>query len=117
MMFCHDTQDAVIVDPVEYHGLSLLAPDGRVITTSGTSNQAVGPTNNNDVEAYAPPYLFRGPRPRIDSVSTADFENGGKRESPHALSTTAAEPGPRSPCVPPAVPFFPVPSAYARTFG
>ncbi len=52
----------------EYHALTLLVPDGRVLTTSGTGNQASGPTDENSVEAFEPPYLFRGIRPRIDSI-------------------------------------------------
>ena len=58
----------------EYHALTVLVPDGRVVTSSGGSNQAVGPGNDNSVEAFEPPYLFRGVRPRIDSVSTSTLE-------------------------------------------
>jgi hypothetical protein len=45
-----------------YHSTALLLPDGRVLTTGG-----------NDVvqtEVFSPPYLFKGPRPRITSAPT-----------------------------------------------
>jgi hypothetical protein len=54
----------------EYHGVSLLLPDGRVAVTGGTRIKfAYGPTSA-DIEAYSPPYLFRGVRPEITSIST-----------------------------------------------
>jgi len=61
----------------EYHALTVLVPDGRVLTTSGTGNQAAGAAPENTIEAFEPPYLFRGPRPTIDSVSTTDWTRGG----------------------------------------
>src|SRR5262249_22598277 len=60
----------------EYHALTVLVPDGRVLTTSGTANQAVGPTTENSIEAFEPPYLFRGLRPKIDSVSATMLTRG-----------------------------------------
>ncbi len=54
----------------EYHAVTLLVPDGRVVTTGGTRIKfQVGPTSN-DIEAFSPPYLFRGIRPQIASIST-----------------------------------------------
>lgn len=54
----------------EYHAVTLLVPDGRVVTTGGTRIKfQVGPTTN-DIEAFSPPYLFRGVRPQITSIST-----------------------------------------------
>ncbi|HET9234386.1 MAG TPA: galactose oxidase-like domain-containing protein [Candidatus Eisenbacteria bacterium] len=53
----------------EYHAVTLLVPDGRVITTGGTRIKfQVGPTTA-DIEAFRPPYLYRGVRPRITSMS------------------------------------------------
>lgn len=53
----------------EYHAITLLVPDGRVLTTGGTRIKfQYGPTDAN-VEAYRPPYLFRGVRPRIANLS------------------------------------------------
>lgn len=55
----------------EYHATSLLIPDGRVITTGGTGEPG-NEGQDTSVEAYEPPYLFRGVRPRIDGVSTSE---------------------------------------------
>ncbi|MEQ9081629.1 MAG: DUF1929 domain-containing protein [Sandaracinaceae bacterium] len=63
--------------PREYHALTLLVPDGRVITTSGTGDQACCPAPEASIEALEPPYLFRGPRPVIDSISGTDLGRGG----------------------------------------
>lgn len=60
----------------EYHAVTLLVPDGRVVTTGGTRIKfQVGPTSN-DIEAFSPPYLFRGVRPEITSVSTTTPSRG-----------------------------------------
>jgi hypothetical protein len=59
----------------EYHAVTVLVPDGRVVTTAGTGGPAA-PGITNDVEAFEPPYLFRGIRPRIDAVSTTTLQNG-----------------------------------------
>jgi hypothetical protein len=59
----------------EYHAVTVLVPDGRVVTTAGTGPPA-GPGVSNDIEAFEPPYLFRGVRPRIDSLSTTTLQNG-----------------------------------------
>jgi hypothetical protein len=60
----------------EYHALTVLVPDGRVITTAGTGGPA-NPGISNAVEAFEPPYLFRGVRPRIDSLQSESLQNGG----------------------------------------
>ncbi len=59
----------------EYHAVTVLVPDGRVVTTAGTGGPAA-PGISNDVEAFEPPYLFRGVRPRIDTISATTFLNG-----------------------------------------
>jgi hypothetical protein len=60
----------------EYHAVTLLVPDGRVVTTGGTRIKfQYGPTTA-DIEAYAPPYLFRGVRPEIQQVSTTRPRRG-----------------------------------------
>jgi len=59
----------------EYHAVTVLVPDGRVVTTAGTGGPAQ-PGVSNEVEAFEPPYLFRGIRPRIDEVSATSLENG-----------------------------------------
>lgn len=59
----------------EYHAVTLLVPDGRVVTTAGTGGPAM-PGVSNDVEAFEPPYLFRGVRPHLDALSTSSLANG-----------------------------------------
>ncbi len=60
----------------EYHAVTLLVPDGRVVTTGGTRIKfQYGPTSA-DIEAYSPPYLFRGVRPEIQQVSTTRPRRG-----------------------------------------
>lgn len=60
----------------EYHAVTLLVPDGRVVTTGGTTIKfQFGPTSA-DIEAYSPPYLFRGVRPQISSLSDASPSRG-----------------------------------------
>lgn len=59
----------------EYHATTLLVPDGRVITTAGTGGPA-NPGVSNDIEAFEPPYLFRGIRPRIDALSSTRLPHG-----------------------------------------
>ncbi|GFO81990.1 MAG: hypothetical protein A49_16170 [Methyloceanibacter sp.] len=62
----------------EYHAVTLLVPDGRVVTTGGTRIKFhVGPTSN-DIEAFSPPYLFRGVRPEITSLSTTSPSRGSQ---------------------------------------
>lgn len=60
----------------EYHATTQLVPDGRIITTGGSNLNFTGPTNKN-IEAYEPPYLFRGPRPVIDSLSSSNLHLSG----------------------------------------
>lgn len=59
----------------EYHATTLLIPDGRVVTTAGTGGPA-NPGVSNDIEAFEPPYLFRGIRPRIDAISATTLPHG-----------------------------------------
>jgi hypothetical protein len=60
----------------EYHSVTLLVPDGRVVITGGTRIKwQYGPTSA-DIEAYLPPYLFRGIRPQIQDISTAELARG-----------------------------------------
>jgi hypothetical protein len=60
----------------EYHAVTLLVPDGRVVTTGGTQIKfQYGPTSAN-IEAYSPPYLFRGVRPSISNLSSTTPRRG-----------------------------------------
>lgn len=63
---------------IHYHNVTLLVPDGRVIATGGaglTSSRSFA-GDDSSIEAFEPPYLFRGVRPRIDWVSTTDLSPG-----------------------------------------
>ena len=57
-----------------YHSTSLLMPDGRVLV-AGAGENFDPDTRKDDVdqfnaELYAPPYLFRGPRPTVSGAPT-----------------------------------------------
>jgi hypothetical protein len=51
-------QGAAMAVKRHYHSVSILLPDGRVLNTGSENLQM-------SMEVYSPPYLFRGPRPRI----------------------------------------------------
>jgi Domain of unknown function (DUF1929)/Concanavalin A-like lectin/glucanases superfamily len=60
-----------------YHSVALLLPDARVITASGNPDQGhqvnwepPDPNEELKLEIYSPPYLFRGSRPAINTVTT-----------------------------------------------
>lgn len=87
---------ADMIRPREYHALTLLLADARVITTSGGSNQAVGSGTDNTVDVFEPPYLFRGPRPTL-GLSTTDLLGAAtldatfsRTEAPTAVVLTGA---------------------------
>lgn len=57
--------------PRLYHFSSLLMPDGRVMALGGGRFDDVSaPTDQYSGEFFAPPYLFKGPRPVITSAPT-----------------------------------------------
>jgi hypothetical protein len=63
----------------QYHSVSLLLADGRVLNVG--SQSAI--VREMRMEVYSPPYLFRGPRPRITSAPvTADYDEDFVIESP-----------------------------------
>ena len=51
--------------PRLYHSVALLLPDGRVVSTGGNPRRTV---EERRIEIYSPPYLFKGPRPVIESA-------------------------------------------------
>ncbi len=61
---------------IHYHNVAVLLSDGRVMNTGGAGGGSLF-GDDNRIEAYKPPYLFRGVRPRIDSLSTTDLVLGG----------------------------------------
>lgn len=50
-----------------YHSIALLLPDGRVVTAGSNPDRG---DDELRLELYHPPYLFRGPRPLLDSAPT-----------------------------------------------
>ncbi len=48
-----------------YHSVALLLPDGRVVTAGSNPDRG---DDELRLELYHPPYLFRGPRPLLDSA-------------------------------------------------
>lgn len=60
------TQMASPAKPRMYHSISMLLPDGRVLS-SGGGRLAPAPDQLN-AQIYSPAYLFQGPRPAITSI-------------------------------------------------
>ncbi|MFB3099063.1 MAG: galactose oxidase-like domain-containing protein [Acidimicrobiia bacterium] len=57
--------------PRQYHSCSLLLPDARVLNLGSVESvHGAGHDLIKDVEVFSPPYLFRGPRPKITSVDS-----------------------------------------------
>ena len=52
-----------------YHSIALLLPDGRVLAAGSNPNRR---DDELRLEIYHPPYLFRGPRPFIETSTAAD---------------------------------------------
>ncbi len=53
--------------PRVYHSTALLLPDARVLV-AGSGEYGPGSTNQLNAEIFAPPYLFKGPRPTLTSA-------------------------------------------------
>lgn len=53
-----------------YHSTALLLPSGRVLVAGGGHPRDDGNADPDhpNAEIFSPPYLFRGPRPTIDSA-------------------------------------------------
>jgi hypothetical protein len=56
----------------DYHAEALLLPDGRILTLGGNPLFGNGSDNSpgffeQRIEIFTPPYLYRGPRPRLTS--------------------------------------------------
>ncbi|MDZ4747514.1 MAG: galactose oxidase-like domain-containing protein [Saprospiraceae bacterium] len=59
----------------EYHALAVLVPDGRVIVVGGEGAPGNEPPLSI-IDAYQPPYLFRGVRPQILNLEKIDYQRG-----------------------------------------
>ncbi len=59
----------------EYHALAVLVPDGRVIVVGGEGEPGNEPPKSI-IDAFKPPYLFRGVRPQMLNVAKTDYQRG-----------------------------------------
>lgn len=65
----------------QYHSVSVLLPDARVLNTGSVSSGG----NLLSMEVFSPPYLFRGPRPKISTCpTTLGYREKFSIESPDA---------------------------------
>ncbi|MBI5914608.1 MAG: DUF1929 domain-containing protein [Bacteroidetes bacterium] len=60
----------------EYHAITALVPDGRIIAVGGEGAPGNEPPESI-IEAFSPPYLFRGVRPEISNLNTTGLQRGG----------------------------------------
>lgn len=69
-----------------YHSVSVLLPDGRVLSTGSTSGQLY----DNTYEIFSPAYLSAGTRPTITSApATASYGQNFTIDTPDASSITS----------------------------
>ena len=59
----------------EYHAITMLVTDGRVIAVGGEGAPGNEPPQST-IEAFSPPYLFRGVRPEIGNLNKTVFKRG-----------------------------------------
>ncbi|MEO6133484.1 MAG: galactose oxidase-like domain-containing protein [Saprospiraceae bacterium] len=59
----------------EYHAITALVPDGRIIVVGGEGQPGNEPPVSI-LEGFSPPYLFRGVRPEIHDFDTTAFKRG-----------------------------------------
>lgn len=78
---------APMTHPRLHHSTAILLPDGRVLAGGGGQPTGLNDTNHMDVEIYSPPYLFKGPRPRIEyAPSSVGYGNTFTVTTPEAAS-------------------------------
>lgn len=59
----------------EYHCTTILVPDGRIIAVGGEGAPGREPEEST-IEAFSPPYLFKGIRPEIHDLNRNEFSRG-----------------------------------------
>ena len=62
----------------EYHSTPILVPDGRVVVTGGEGKPGEQPKDTSVIEAFSPPYLFKGIRPEMKDLTQTDFPRGSE---------------------------------------
>jgi hypothetical protein len=74
----------VAADPVDrmYHNTAILLPDGRVLAAG---SERLDGTFNQGLSIYSPPYLFKGPRPK---VKVANPKKGWAYGSTHKIKVS-----------------------------
>lgn len=63
----------------EYHAITALVPDGRIIAVGGEGSPGNEPPESL-IEAFSPPYLFKGIRPEIRNLTIHEFKRKGTIE-------------------------------------
>jgi hypothetical protein len=88
-----------------YHAVCLLLPDGRVVSAGGTIGWPQPPITIgappyspvHQVEIFFPPYLYRGPRPRLltvpNTVSYGETFDIGVEDQPNISAVALIRPG------------------------
>lgn len=59
----------------EYHAMPVVLPDGRIFVAGGEGQPGNEPTASV-AEVFSPPYLSKGPRPRIGAITETELRRG-----------------------------------------
>jgi len=76
--------------PRLYHGTALLLPDGRVMVSGSGRSPGPDVRDQESLEIFAPPYLFKGPRPTITTApDVLGYNKTFNVETPNAANIAA----------------------------